>query len=381
MINLKELKIIKHYGVRKQLKYFQTEIYELIEAILSYEDRKKLTYSIDDTFKEVLKKDIAEEIADVQVMLNQFKAFYRIKDEDVEEVMKYKIDRQLERIRDEISVQDMGDIVKEAKEQGMTEEEIYECCATGYKLGFRTFVMQGGEDGWFTDERMCRIVATVRQRYPDCAITLSLGERSRESYQALYDAGANRYLLRHETADAEHYGKLHPAEMSWQHRIDCLYALKEIGYQVGCGFMVGSPFQTIDTLYADLQFIRSFQPHMVGIGPFVSTHNTPFEGYPNGKVETTLRLLALIRLLHPRVLLPATTALGTLHPQGRELGLRFGANVVMPNLSPKMHRKDYAIYDNKICTGEEAAECRACTEHRIRKTGYETVVDRGDYKE
>ena len=197
----------------------------------------------------------------------------------------------------------------------------------------------------------------------------------------MYDAGANRYLLRHETADAEHYGKLHPAEMSWRHRMDCLQALKEIGYQVGCGFMVGSPFQTIDTLYADLQFIRSFQPHMVGIGPFVSTHNTPFEGYPNGKVETTLRLLALIRLLHPRVLLPATTALGTLHPQGRELGIRFGANVVMPNLSPKMHRKDYAIYDNKICTGEEAAECRACTEHRIRKTGYETVIDRGDFKE
>ena len=269
---------------------------------------------------------------------------------------------------------------KEAVRYRLTEEEIYECCETGYGLGFRTFVMQGGEDGWFTDERMCRIVSTVRQKYPDCAITLSLGERSRESYQALYDAGANRYLLRHETADAEHYGKLHPAEMSWQHRMDCLQALKEIGYQVGCGFMVGSPFQTIDTLYADLQFIRSFQPHMVGIGPFVSTHNTPFEGYPNGKVETTLRLLALIRLLHPRVLLPATTALGTLHPRGRELGIQFGANVIMPNLSPRTHRKDYAIYDNKICTGEEAAECRACTEHRIRSIGYESIVDRGDYK-
>ena len=165
---------------------------------------------------------------------------------------------------------------KEAVRYRLTEEEIYVCCETGHSLGFRTFVMQGGEDAWFNDERMCRIVSTVRQRFPDCAITLSLGERSRESYQALYDAGANRYLLRHETADAEHYGKLHPAEMSWQHRMDCLQALKEIGYQVGCGFMVGSPFQTIDTLYADLQFIRSFQPHMVGIGPFVSTHNTPF---------------------------------------------------------------------------------------------------------
>lgn len=262
----------------------------------------------------------------------------------------------------------------------LTDEEIYQCCATGYRLGFRTFVMQGGEDGWFDDKRMCRIVSTIRQQYPDCAITLSLGERSRESYQALFDAGANRYLLRHETASPEHYARLHPSEMSWQNRIDCLWTLKEIGYQVGCGFMVGSPFQTIDTLYADLQFIRELQPQMVGIGPFVATANTPFEGYPNGKVSDTLRLLSIIRLLHPHVLLPATTALGTLHPRGRELGIQFGANVVMPNLSPVAHRKDYAIYDNKICTGEEAAECRACTEQRIKKIGFETVVDRGDYK-
>lgn len=262
----------------------------------------------------------------------------------------------------------------------LSDEEIYQCCATGYQLGFRTFVMQGGEDGWFDDNRMCRIVGTIRKQYPDCAITLSLGERSRESYQALYDAGADRYLLRHETASPEHYARLHPAEMSWQNRIDCLFALKEIGYQVGCGFMVGSPYQTVDTLLADLQFIRSFQPHMVGIGPFVATHETPFAGFPNGKVNDTLRLLAIIRLLHPHVLLPSTTALGTLHPQGRELGVQYGANVVMPNLSPKLHRKDYAIYDNKICTGEESAECRACTEQRFRRIGYETVVSRGDFK-
>lgn len=261
----------------------------------------------------------------------------------------------------------------------LTDEQILECCDNGYRLGFRTFVMQGGEDGWFDDSRMCRIVSTVREKYPDCAITLSLGERSRESYQALYDAGANRYLLRHETASPEHYAKLHPSEMSFQNRIDCLHNLKEIGYQVGCGFMVGSPYQTIDTLYADLQFIRSFQPQMVGIGPFISASGTPFEGQPNGKVNMTLRLLAIIRLLHPPVLLPATTALGTLHPRGRELGIQFGANVVMPNLSPREHRKDYSIYDNKICTGEEAAECRACTEQRIRNIGYETVVDRGDF--
>ena len=261
----------------------------------------------------------------------------------------------------------------------LTDEQIYDCCEQGHELGFRTFVLQGGEDGWFDDERMCRIVSTLRQRYPDCAITLSLGERSRDSYQALFDAGANRYLLRHETASPEHYARLHPAEMSWQHRIDCLYALKEIGYQVGCGFMVGSPYQTLDTLYADLQLIRQFRPQMVGIGPFISTHDTPFAGQPNGKVSDTLKLLAIIRLLLPDVLLPATTALGTLHPQGREQGILYGANVVMPNLSPRDHRKDYAIYDNKICTGEESAECRACTEARIARIGYHTVVARGDH--
>ncbi len=269
----------------------------------------------------------------------------------------------------------------EAVRYRLSEEQIYKCCENGYRLGFRTFVMQGGEDGWFTDERLLPIIANIRKRYPDCAITLSLGERSRDSYQALYDAGANRYLLRHETADPDHYSRLHPAEMSWQHRIDCLYQLKEIGYQVGCGFMVGSPYQTVETLYKDLQFIRSLQPHMVGIGPFISTHNTPLEPFPNGKVSTTLRLLAIIRLLHPHVLLPATTALGTLHPQGREQGILHGANVVMPNLSPLDHRKDYAIYDNKICTGEEAAECQACIEHRLRRIGFETVVARGDFKE
>lgn len=262
----------------------------------------------------------------------------------------------------------------------LTDEQIYTCCEEGYQLGFRTFVMQGGEDGWFDDKRMCRIVSTVRNRYPDCAITLSLGERSHESYQALYDAGANRYLLRHETASPEHYAKLHPTEMSWQHRMECLCDLKEIGYQVGCGFMVGSPYQTFDTLYADLQFIRKFRPQMVGIGPFISAHDTPFACQPNGKVSYTLRLLAIIRLLQPPVLLPATTALGTLHPQGRELGIQYGANVLMPNLSPTEHRKDYAIYDGKICTGEESAQCKVCTEQRIRKIGYEMVVDRGDYK-
>lgn len=262
----------------------------------------------------------------------------------------------------------------------LTDKEILDSCAKGYRLGFRTFVLQGGEDAWFDDTRMVRIVGEIRRNYTDCAITLSLGERSAESYQRLFDAGANRYLLRHETADAAHYARLHPSDMSFNNRMQCLETLKRIGYQVGCGFMVGSPFQTVETIYKDLQFIRTFQPHMVGIGPFIPAHDTPFAGEPQGSVETTLRLLSIIRLLHPHVLLPATTALGTLHPIGRERGIMAGANVVMPNLSPLEHRKDYAIYDNKICTGDEAAECRNCTEYRMRAIGYETVVERGDYK-
>ncbi len=261
----------------------------------------------------------------------------------------------------------------------LSKEDILQCCQQGYSLGFRTFVLQGGEDGWFTDERMCDIVATIRQQFSDCAITLSLGERSRESYQRLFDAGANRYLLRHETADPKHYSRLHPDDMSFDNRMHCLHDLKEIGYQVGCGFMVGSPFQTVENLFQDLQFIRSFQPQMVGIGPFIPASGTPFADRPSGTVDATLRLLALIRLLHPQVLLPATTALGTLHPQGRELGILAGANVIMPNLSPAAQRADYSIYDNKLSTGSEAAETVNDTRYRLGKLGVEVPTDRGDY--
>lgn len=260
----------------------------------------------------------------------------------------------------------------------LSPETILDCCRQGYRLGFRTFVLQGGEDGWFTDDRLVPIVSAIRQEFPDCAITLSLGERSRESYQHLYNAGANRYLLRHETANREHYQYLHPEEMSFDNRIQCLRDLKEIGYQVGCGFMVGSPQQTPDTLYEDLQFIRAFQPAMVGIGPFIPASNTPFAAEKAGDVETTLRLLAIIRLIHPHVLLPATTALGTLHPKGREMGIMAGANVVMPNLSPKDCRALYSIYDNKLSTGCEAAESVDQLRQNMGEIGTQAVVDRGD---
>lgn len=267
-----------------------------------------------------------------------------------------------------------------AQRYRLTEEEILSCCANGYELGFRTFVLQGGEDPYFTDERICSIVTKIKQDYPDCAVTLSIGEKDKASYQAFYDAGADRYLLRHETADEVHYQSLHTAEMSFQHRIQCLYDLKEIGYQVGCGFMVGSPGQTVDTLYEDLMFIKKLQPHMVGIGPFIPQKDTPFGQEPAGTMEQTLRLLSIIRLIHPHVLLPSTTALGTIHPLGREKGIQAGANVVMPNLSPVAVREKYKLYDNKICTGDEAAECRHCMARRMESVGYQVVVSRGDFQ-
>ena len=260
----------------------------------------------------------------------------------------------------------------------LSKEQILDCCSEGYKLGFRTFVLQGGEDPYFTDERICDIVASIRKQHPDCAITLSIGEKERASYQAYFDAGANRYLLRHETATPEHYAKLHPASMSLANRKRCLFDLKAIGYQVGSGFMVGSPYQTPDNLLADLRFLQELEPDMIGIGPYITHEQTPFADQKSGTAEQTLRLLSMLRLMFPYALLPSTTALGTIHPQGRELGLKAGGNVVMPNLSPVNVRKLYELYENKICTGEEAAQCRGCLEARVRMAGYEIVTDRGD---
>lgn len=267
---------------------------------------------------------------------------------------------------------------KEAERYRLSREEIMSCCENGYELGFRTFVMQGGEDSFFTDDFLCSVVSEIREKYPDCAITLSLGERSYESYKRLKEAGADRYLLRHEAADPKLYEKLHPAEMSLRNRKDCLFHLKELGYQVGSGFMVGAPYQTTDSLLYDIRFLQSLQPQMIGIGPFVPHHNTEFADTEGGTLQLTLRLLGILRLLFPKVLLPATTALGTIAPNGRELGLMTGCNVVMPNLSPVKVRKKYDLYDNKICTGEEAAECRGCLERRITSAGYEVVSERGD---
>lgn len=260
----------------------------------------------------------------------------------------------------------------------LTKEQILDCCAKGHELGFRTFVLQGGEDGHYTDDIMVDIVKSIRSHFPDCAITLSIGERSYDSYRRLYDAGADRYLLRHETYDSGHYQKLHPESLTAAHRQQCLWDLKKIGYQVGTGFMVGSPYQTPDNLADDMIFLKKLNPQMVGIGPFIPHHKTPFAEKPAGTLELTLFMLGLIRLMLPKVLLPSTTALGTIAPDGRERGILAGANVVMPNLSPTDIRKDYLLYDNKICTGDEAAECRCCMERRMKSIGYDVVVARGD---
>ncbi len=265
-----------------------------------------------------------------------------------------------------------------AERYRLTKEQIMSACELGHELGYRTFVLQGGEDMHYTGEVLEDIVRSIKKSFPDCAITLSVGERSTEDYKRWFDAGADRYLLRHETANEEHYKKLHPADMSLKHRMECLYALKDIGYQVGAGFMVGSPFQTPETLAEDLLFLKELEPHMIGIGPFIPHHDTPFAGEAAGTVELTLFLLAIIRIMLPDVLLPATTALGTVAADGREQGILAGANVLMPNLSPKDVRGKYLLYDNKICTGEEAAECKACLDNRIKRIGYETVTDRGD---
>ena len=234
----------------------------------------------------------------------------------------------------------------------LKKEDILDCCREGYGLGYRTFVLQGGEDMYYSDELICDIVGAIHSLYPECAITLSIGEREKDSYRAFYEAGARRYLLRHETAEAAHYRLLHPENMSLKHRLQCLFDLKDIGYQVGSGIMVGSPYQTLDNIIKDLRFLQRLDPEMIGIGPYLTHPDTPFSDRENGSMELTLRLISIFRLMFPYALIPSTTALGTIHPEGRERGLRAGANVLMPNLSPVCFRKLYSLYENKICMGE-----------------------------
>ena len=267
---------------------------------------------------------------------------------------------------------------KNCERYRLTEEEILVCCKEGYELGFRTFVLQGGEDAHFTDELLCNLISKIKAKYPDCAVTLSLGERDKSSYQKLYEAGADRYLLRHETATKKHYQKLHPDNLHFENRMECLKNLKEIGYQTGCGFMVGSPYQTMEDIARDLKFIEEFSPDMCGIGPFIPHKDTPFANHPAGSAELTCFLLSVIRLIKPNILLPATTALGTINADGRENGIKAGANVIMPNLSPQSVRKKYMLYNNKLSDGNESAQNLVNLKSKMLSIGYEIVTDRGD---
>lgn len=267
---------------------------------------------------------------------------------------------------------------KNAVRYRLTKEQISECCENGHKLGFSTFVLQGGEDEYFNDERMCDIIYSIKNKYPECAVTLSIGEKSRETYKAYKSAGADRYLLRHETANAEHYGKLHPSAMSLENRKNCLYTLRELGFQTGAGFMVGSPYQSFENLAEDLLFLKDLQPHMVGIGPFIPHHDSVFADEASGSVELTVTMLALVRLMLPKVLLPATTALATVSENGRNKGFEAGANVVMPNLSPQSVRENYNLYDNKKSSGAEAAQGLSEMKKIVESAGLEPDMSRGD---
>lgn len=262
----------------------------------------------------------------------------------------------------------------------LTKEQILECCESGYPLGFRTFVLQGGEDPFYDDKYLCETVAEIKKRFPDCAVTLSMGERSRESYERLFEAGADRYLLRHESATKEHYERLHPGEMSFDRRMRCLNDLREIGYQTGCGFMVGSPYQTDKDLARDLKFIEQFRPHMCGIGPFIPHTATPFGAFEKGSAELTCYLLSIIRIISPKILLPATTALSSVGQGGRERGILSGANVIMPNLSPPSLRAKYEIYEGKLTLGAESAQELDKLKEDMHAIGYRVVCDRGDTK-
>lgn len=268
---------------------------------------------------------------------------------------------------------------KNTQRYRLTKQEILDCCEEGYPLGFRTFVMQGGEDAYFNDERVCDIVSEIKKRYPDTAVTLSLGERSYESYKALREAGADRYLLRHETASCDHYARLHPKELTLENRMRCLNDLRSLGYQVGCGFMVQSPYQSIENIAKDLKFIEEFSPEMCGIGPFIPHLDTPFKDEKAGSAELTCYLLSIIRIMKPNILLPSTTALGSIAGDGRLKGILSGANVVMPNLSPQSVRRKYSLYNNKLYTGAESAQALEELKKQLSSIGYDIVCDKGDF--
>ncbi|MFV0394557.1 MAG: [FeFe] hydrogenase H-cluster radical SAM maturase HydE [Coprobacillaceae bacterium] len=268
---------------------------------------------------------------------------------------------------------------KNVERYRLTKEDILFCCKQGYQLGFRTFVLQSGEDNSYTQKDMCDIIKSIRNEYPDCAITLSMGEKDYDTYKAFYEAGANRYLLRHETINSKHYQSLHPKGMNIENRVACLKHLKEIGFQTGSGIMVGSPNQTVDNIIEDIKFLEELKPEMIGIGPYLPHVDTPFRDKEKGSLERTLIILAILRLMHPKALIPSTTALSTIAPNGREKGILVGANAVMPNLSPITNRTKYQLYNDKACMDEETAESLSLLDQRLHKMGYQISYERGDF--
>ncbi len=269
---------------------------------------------------------------------------------------------------------------KNAARYRLSKDEILSCCNIGHELGFSTFVLQGGEDSNYSDKEICDIIYSIKSRYPDCAVTLSIGEKTKESYKAYRSSGADRYLLRHETANNEHYKKLHPKCMSLDSRKQCLYNLKELGFQTGAGFMVGSPYQTYENLSEDLIFLKELQPEMIGIGPFIPHKDTQFKDFQPGSINLTLTMIAMTRLMLPEALIPSTTALASLDPKnGRIRGFMAGANVVMPNLSPDEHKGKYSLYDNKLSTGNEAAQSIEILKREIESSGNILDMSRGDH--
>ncbi len=361
-------------------------VYKVIEEIYEYGQRKINQISAFDKQVEVNNNRIAELIADLMLDKNA---------EPLEYLRKLACETSKRSFGNKIYIRGLIECTNICKNDcyycgirksnqhieryRLDKDDILRCCKEGYMLGFRTFVLQGGEDGAYTPYFVEEIVKRIKSEYDDCAVTLSFGEHSYDVYKLWKDAGADRYLLRHETADKQHYERLHPADMSYENRVNCLYNLKSLGYQVGSGFMVGSPYQTTSHLAANLIFLSKLEPQMIGIGPYISHKDTPFSEMASGSLRCTLIMIALLRLMFPKALIPSTTSLGTIAPDGREQGFLYGANVVMPNLSPVAVRKKYMLYDNKICTGEESAQCRGCLELRVKSVGYEIVVDRGDY--
>lgn len=264
-----------------------------------------------------------------------------------------------------------------ADRYSLSKETILNCCFSGYNLGYRTFVLQGGENSKITDEFLIDIISILKNKFKDIAITLSLGERGKNSFKKLYDAGADRYLIRHETFNKKLYKKLHP-NMSYKNRIKSLYILKKIGYQVGSGFLIGLPSLKLEDYYKDLIFLKKLKPHMIGIGPFIPHINTPLKNEKGGSSYDTITLIAILRLLLPDVLLPATTALVTLDPNSRNLAFRAGANVIMPNISPLSSRKKYTLYNGKAFLGDEAGEEMEIIIKHIKEAGFIPVLSKGD---